>query len=148
MQAANTSVGVNLLLKIVGEVAKALGEAYDIEITEAHHRFKKDAPSGTALALAEAIVKATERDMAADLVHGRQGIVGERTQREIGMHAVRGGDIVGDHTVLYATLGERIEISHRAHTRDTFAQGALRAARFVAGKPAGLYHMADVLGMR
>ncbi len=143
--APNMSVGVNLLFKLVGQVAQALGDEYDIEITEAHHRFKKDAPSGTAMRLAEKIVAATGRDIAADLVHGRQGAVGERTKREIGMHAIRAGDIVGDHTVLYANLGERIEISHRAHTRDTFVRGALRAARFLTGKQPGMYGMADVL---
>ena len=145
--APNMSVGVNLLFKLAGDVARALGDGYDIEIVEAHHRFKKDAPSGTALRLAERIAEATGREVATDLVHGREGAVGERTGREIGMHAVRAGDIVGDHTVLYSTLGERIELTHRAHTRDTFVRGALRAARFVAGKPAGLYGMQDVLGL-
>ena len=147
LQAPNMSVGVNLLFNLVGEVAKALGDAYDIEIIEAHHRFKKDAPSGTALRLAERICSATGRDPATDIVRGRKGMVGERTRREIGMHAVRGGDIVGDHTVSFTTLGERIELIHRAHTRDTFARGAIRAARFVAGKPAGNYRMNDVLGL-
>jgi len=147
LQAPNMSVGVNLLFNLVGEVAKALGDAYDIEIVEAHHRFKKDAPSGTALRLAERICSATGRDAATDLVHGREGTVGERTRREIGIHAVRGGDIVGDHAVSFTTLGERIELIHRAHTRDTFAHGAIRAARFVAGKPAGNYCMNDVLGL-
>ena len=145
--APNMSVGVNLLFKLVGEVAAALGDAYDIEIIETHHRFKKDAPSGTALRLAEKIAEATGRDIAKDIVHGREGAVGERTEREIGMHAVRGGDIVGDHIVLYSTLGERVELTHRAHTRDTFVRGALRAARFLVGKPAGMYDMRDVLGL-
>lgn len=145
--APNMSVGMNLLFNLVGEVARALGDEYDIEIVEAHHRFKKDAPSGTALGLAERIVEATGRSVTDDLVHGREGQTGERSRREIGMHAVRGGDIVGDHTVYYSTLGERIEITHRAHTRDTFVRGALRAARFLAGKPKGLYHMKDVLGL-
>jgi 4-hydroxy-tetrahydrodipicolinate reductase len=143
----NMSVGVNLLFKIVGQVAKALGDDYDIEVIEAHHRFKKDAPSGTAMTLAEKLVEATGRSIADDLVHGRSGIVGERTQKEIGMHAVRAGDIVGDHTVLYCNLGERIEIRHQAHTRDNFVRGALRAAKYMAGKPAGSYGMADVLGL-
>ena len=148
LHAPNMSVGVNLLFQLVGKVAAALGDEYDIEIVEAHHRFKKDAPSGTALRLAERICAATGRDMAGDLVHGREGAVGERTQREIGIHAVRGGDIVGDHTVVFSTLGERIEVTHRAHTRDTFARGALRAARFLVGKPPGMYGMEDVLGIR
>ena len=144
--APNMSVGVNLLFRLVGEVAAALGEDYDIEIVEAHHRFKKDAPSGTALHLAEKIVEATGHSMADDVVHGREGIVGARGPKEIGMHAVRAGDIVGDHTVIYSTLGERIELTHRAHTRDTFVRGALRCARFLADKPPGLYSMANVLG--
>jgi len=143
--APNMSVGVNLLFRLVGEVAAALGEDYDIEIGEAHHRFKKDAPSGTALRLAENICAATGREIAEDLVHGRQGLVGERRKKEIGMHAVRAGDIVGEHTVIFSTLGERLELTHRAHTRDTFARGALRAARFLAGREAGMYGMGDVL---
>jgi len=145
LHAPNTSVGVNLLFDLVGQVAGALGEDYDIEIVEAHHRFKKDAPSGTALRLAENICAATGRTVAKDLVHGRQGITGARTSKEIGMHAVRAGDIVGEHTVAFCTLGERIELTHRAHTRDTFARGAIRAARFLAGKNPGMYTMADVL---
>ncbi len=147
IHAPNTSVGVNLLFKLVGRVAAALGEDYDIEIVETHHRFKKDAPSGTALRLAESICEATGRSVTDDLVYGRSGQVGERTHREIGMHAVRAGDVVGDHTVAFCALGERIEITHRAHTRDTFARGALRAARFLASQKPGLYTMADVLGM-
>ena len=146
--APNMSVGVNLLFRIAGEVAAALGDAYDIEIVEAHHRFKKDAPSGTALKLAEEIAKATGRDITKDAVYGRQGNVGERTKKEIGIHAVRAGDIVGDHTIVFSTLGERIELTHRAHTRDTFARGALRAARFLVGKKAGMYAMRDVIGMK
>ena len=142
----NTSVGVNLLFDLVGQVAAALGDDYDIEIVEAHHRFKKDAPSGTALRLAENICKATGREIAKDVVHGRQGITEPRTQKEIGMHAVRAGDIVGEHTVTFCALGERIELTHRAHTRDTFARGAIRAARFLVGKEPGMYTMADVLG--
>ena len=146
--APNMSVGVNLLCNLVGEVAKALGQDYDIEITEAHHRFKKDAPSGTALRLAEKICETTGRRIAADLVHGRHGQVGERTPREIGIHALRGGDIVGDHTVTFTALGERIELTHRAHTRDTFVRGALRAARFLAPQPPGAYTINHVLGLR
>jgi len=147
LRAPNMSVGMNLMFKVVGDVARALGDDYDVEIVETHHRFKKDAPSGTALRLAEAIAAAMEREVERDAVFGRHGEVGERGPREIGIHAVRGGDVVGDHTVSFITLGERIEITHRAHTRDTFARGALRAARFIAGKPPGLYTMRDVLGL-
>ena len=143
----NMSVGVNLLVSLVGKVAKALGEEYDVEIVEAHHRFKKDAPSGTALRLAEKIAEATGRSLAKDAVYGRQGVVGERKQNEIGVLAIRAGDIVGDHTVMFTCLGERIEIIHRAHTRDAFARGALRAAKFLAGKPPGMYGIAEALGL-
>ena len=143
--APNMSIGVNLLFKLAGQIAAALGEEYDIEIVETHHRFKKDAPSGTALRLAEEIAGATGRDAARDAVHGRHGAYVERKRGEIGIHAVRAGDIVGDHTVIFSTLGERIELTHRAHTRDTFVRGAIRAARFLAGKPAGVYSMSDVL---
>ena len=142
----NMSVGVNLLISLVGKVARALGDEYDIEIVEAHHRFKKDAPSGTALRLAEKIAEATGRTLAKDAVYGRQGVVGERKKNEIGVLAVRAGDIVGDHTVMFTCLGERIEIIHRAHTRDAFARGALRAAKFLAGKPPGMYGIAEALG--
>lgn len=143
--APNMSVGVNLLFDVAAQVAKALGQEYDIEIVEAHHRFKKDAPSGTALKLAEKIAQATGRDLAQDAVYGRHGITGERKRKEIGVHAVRCGDVVGDHTVIFCTLGERIELIHRAHTRDTFCRGALRAARFIVGKPPRLYSMEDLL---
>jgi len=145
--APNMSVGVNLLLKIVGDVAKALGGDYDVEIVEMHHRFKKDAPSGTALKLAEAIAKATGRELAKEAVYGRRGQVGERPRGEIGLHAVRGGDVVGEHTVTFAALGERVELTHRAGSRETFARGALRAAKFVLTQKPGLYSMLDVLGM-
>ena len=145
--APNMSVGVNVLLAVVGQVARLLGPSYDVEIVETHHRFKKDAPSGTALKLAERIAEALDRDMKKDLVFGRHGQVGARTPREIGVHAVRAGDVVGDHVVTFATLGERIELVHRAHSRETFARGALRAARFVVGQPARLYTMDDVLGI-
>lgn len=141
----NMSVGVNLLFDIVGEVARRLGEEYDIEIVEAHHRFKKDAPSGTARRLAEAIAESTGRNLAKDAVYGRKGDSAVRKPHEIGIHAVRAGDIVGDHTVTFCALGERVEISHRAHSRDTFAKGALRAARFVAKQKPGLYSMQEVL---
>ncbi|KPK83587.1 MAG: hypothetical protein AMJ81_07830 [Phycisphaerae bacterium SM23_33] len=144
VQAPNMSVGVNLLFKIVGEVAQALGEDYDIEITEAHHRFKKDAPSGTALGLARSVCQATGRAMPDVLVHGRSGAC-PRKPGEIGMHAIRLGDTVGEHSVCFGNLGETVTLSHSAHTRDTFARGALRAAEWVAGRKAGLYTMQDVL---
>ena len=146
VQAANMSMGVNLLFKLVAEAAKALGEAYDIEIVEAHHRFKKDAPSGTAMGLAKSICAATGKDLDATLKHGREGI-SPRQSGEIGMHAVRVGDTIGEHTVYFGSLGETITMGHSAHTRDTFANGALRAAGWVKGKPAGKYSMADVLGL-
>jgi 4-hydroxy-tetrahydrodipicolinate reductase len=145
VKAANMSVGVNVLLRVVGEVARVLGPDYDIEIVEQHHRFKKDAPSGTALALADAICKALGKDAADTLVHGRQGREALRQAGQIGMHALRLGDTVGEHEVYYGTLGETIRILHSAHTRDTFVKGALRAALWVAGKPIGLYSMQDVL---
>lgn len=143
----NMSLGVNLLMALVGKVAKVLGEEYDVEIVEVHHRFKKDAPSGTALRLAEKIAEATGRTLSRDAVYGRHGIVGERKRNEIGIHAVRAGDAVGDHTVMYSCLGERIELVHRANTRDAFARGALRVAKFMAGKPPGMYNIADALGL-
>ncbi len=146
VHAANMSVGVNVLLKIVGEVAKALGPDYDIEIAETHHRFKKDAPSGTAIALARAICQATGRDYGTTAVLGRGGQC-PRDPGEIGMHALRVGDTVGEHTVHFGNLGETVTLGHSAHTRDTFARGALRAAQWVVGKPAGLYTMQDVLGL-
>ena len=146
MQAPNMSVGVNLLFALVGRVASQLGEDYDIEIVEAHHRHKKDAPSGTAMGLAEAIVEATGRSITDDLTHGRSG---EQPRRpgEIGMHAVRLGDVVGRHDVYFGTPGEEIVISHTASTRDVFARGALRAAKWLAQQPAGRYTMLDVLGI-
>jgi len=147
LQATNTSLGVNVLLSIAAQVAKQLGEAYDIEIVEAHHNQKKDAPSGTALSLAESICKATGKTIDKDLVHGRAGHDAKRTPGSIGMHAVRMGDVVGDHTIYYATQGERVEIRHVATNRDTFARGALRAAQFLAGKKPGRYTMRDVLGL-
>ena len=147
--ASNMSVGVNLLFSLVGKVAGILGEDYDIEIVEMHHNQKKDAPSGTAVTLAERICTATGMSYENDVAHGREGIVGARPKREIGMHAVRGGDVVGDHTVIYATGGERIELTHKASSRDTFAKGALRAVRFLSGVNAnGLYDMQDVLKLK
>jgi len=145
--APNMSVGVNLLFQLVGQVAKTLGDAYDVEIVEAHHNQKKDAPSGTARRLAENIAAALGRDLARDGVYGREGIVGARGSNEIGIHAVRAGDIVGEHTVIFAGPSERIELTHRAHSRDVFARGALRAAKWVVGKAPGLYSMLDVLGL-
>ncbi len=147
LQAPNMSLGVNLLFALAAQVAQTLGDDYDIEIIEAHHRFKKDAPSGTALGIAEAICAATGKSLEKDLVHGREGAQAERKRGEIGMHAMRMGDVVGDHTATFATLGERIELRHVASTRDVFAHGALRAAKWLAGKPAGRYTMKDVLGL-
>lgn len=144
----NMSVGVNLLFKVTAEMAKALGDDYDIEIIEAHHRLKKDAPSGTALKMAEIIAKAVGRDLDRVGVYARKGLIGERRPGEIGIQSVRAGDIVGDHTVLFGGMGERIEISHRVQSRDTFVRGALRAARWVVKQPPGLYDMSDVLGLR
>lgn len=147
LQAANMSLGVNLLLALVAQVAAKLGDDYDIEIVEAHHRFKQDAPSGTALALAEAICAATGKTIAADVVHGREGAPVKRRRGEIGMHAMRLGDVVGRHTVHFAALGEEIQIGHIASTRDVFARGALRAAAWLAGRSPGRYTMRDVLGL-
>ena len=144
----NMSVGVNVIYKVIADMAKTLGEDYDIEVVEAHHRLKKDAPSGTALKLADILARAMDRDLNSVGVYSRKGMIGERTQKEIGIQTIRAGDIVGDHTVLFGTAGERIEVTHRAHSRDTFASGALRAARWVVQQPPGLYDMLDVLGLR
>lgn len=146
--APNMSLGVNLLFSLVERVAKALGPDYDVEIIEAHHKMKKDAPSGTADKLAQVISRALDRDLSRTGVYGRHGLVGERTPEEIGVLAVRGGDIVGEHTVMFVTGGERIELIHRAHSRDAFANGAVQAALWVASKPNGLYDMQDVLGLK
>jgi 4-hydroxy-tetrahydrodipicolinate reductase len=143
----NMSVGVNLAFRVLALMARALGDDYDVEITEIHHRMKKDAPSGTAAKMAEVIAEALGRDLGKVGVYGRHGMVGERGPKEIGVHALRGGDVVGEHTVVFTTLGERLELTHRAHSRDTFARGALRAIRFVAGARPGLYSMHDVLGL-
>jgi 4-hydroxy-tetrahydrodipicolinate reductase len=147
MLSPNMSVGVNLAFRVLGTMARALGDDYDVEITEIHHRMKKDAPSGTAAKMAEVIAEALGRRIEDAGVYGRHGLVGERTTKEIGVHALRGGDVVGEHTVVFSTAGERLELTHRAHSRDTFAHGALRAARFVATAPPGLYSMLDVLGL-
>ncbi|MFW6221613.1 MAG: 4-hydroxy-tetrahydrodipicolinate reductase [Fibrobacterota bacterium] len=143
----NMSLGVNLLFYLTSLVSKRLGEDFDIEIIEAHHRFKKDAPSGTAKRLGELAAEAIGKTYQEAVRDGRSGMVGERTPKEIGMHAVRGGDIVGDHTVLFAGMGERIELRHVAHSRTTFAKGAVTAAKWLSSKPAGLYSMNDMLGL-
>jgi len=149
LQATNTSLGVNVLLGLVAAAARQLGDGYDIEIVEAHHNLKKDAPSGTALSLAESIAQATGRATEQDLVYGRVGKEALRKKGTIGMHAVRMGDVIGEHTVYFAAGGggERVELRHVATSRDTFAKGALRAAEFIAGKPPGRYAMKDVLGL-
>lgn len=146
--APNMSVGVNLVFKLLDMAARVLNEGYDIEIVEAHHRHKVDAPSGTALRMGEVLASALGRDLKACAVYGREGVTGERQPSTIGFATVRGGDIVGDHTALFATVGERVEISHKASSRMTFALGALRAARFLNGKQSGLFDMQDVLGLR
>ncbi|MBM4018342.1 MAG: 4-hydroxy-tetrahydrodipicolinate reductase [Planctomycetes bacterium] len=143
----NMSVGVNVMFHVAADLARTLGPDYDIEIVEAHHRFKKDAPSGTALKVAEEIAKVTGRSLAESAVHGRGPGQAPRKAGEIGLHAIRGGDIVGEHIVYYTGLGERLELKHVAHSRETFARGALRAARWVADRGPGLYSMADVLGL-
>jgi 4-hydroxy-tetrahydrodipicolinate reductase len=146
--APNMSVGVNLALKLLDMAARVLDEDFDIEITEAHHRHKVDAPSGTALRMGEVVANALGRDLKTCAVYGREGVTGERDARTIGFATVRGGDIVGDHTVMFAGIGERLEITHKASSRMTFALGALRAARFLSGKPEGLFDMQDVLGLK
>jgi 4-hydroxy-tetrahydrodipicolinate reductase len=135
------------MLKLIADAAQTLGPAYDLEIVETHHRLKRDAPSGTALRLAEALAEATGRDLSTDAVYARHGEVGPRTAKEIGMQTLRGGDVVGDHTVHFLGIGDRVEITHRASSRDTFAHGAVRAALWLAGRPAGLYDMRAVLGL-
>jgi 4-hydroxy-tetrahydrodipicolinate reductase len=148
VMAPNMSVGVNVTLKLLEMAAKALSTGYDIEIIEAHHRHKVDAPSGTALKMGEVIADALGRDLKDCAVYAREGVTGERDPSSIGFATIRGGDIVGDHTVLFAGTGERIEVTHKSSSRATYAQGSLRAVRFLAGKPAGLYDMFDVLGLR
>jgi len=143
----NMSVGMNVLFSLVGKVAQMLGAEYDTEIIEQHHRFKKDAPSGSALTLAENICKATGKKFPDSLVYGRSGKDALRQKGAIGMHSVRGGDITGIHSVVFSTLGETVTLNHTAHSRDTFAYGALRAAKWLIGKKPGLYSMADVLGI-
>jgi 4-hydroxy-tetrahydrodipicolinate reductase len=146
--AANFAVGVNAVYKLAEMAAKILGDAYDVEIVEAHHRHKVDAPSGTALKLGEVVATALNRKLSEVAQHGREGDTGERPARQIGFHAIRGGDIVGEHTVIFAGAGERVEVTVRSQSRMTYAVGALRAAKFLKGKSSGLYDMADVLGLR
>ena len=147
VMAPNMSVGVNVVLQLLRTAAAALAEGYDIEIVEAHHRHKVDAPSGTALAMGEAVAGALGRDLAACAVYGREGVTGERDPSTIGFATVRGGDIVGDHTVMFCGTGERIEIAHKSSSRATYAQGSLRAVRFLRGRASGLYGMEAVLGL-
>lgn len=146
--APNMSVGVNLLFKLAYDVARVLGDDFDVEILEAHHNQKKDAPSGTAMKLGQQVAEALGRDLSAVGVYGRRGMVGARTKEEIGMQVIRGGDIVGEHTVYFIGTGERIELTHRAMSRDNFARGAIRAALWLINQPKGLYDMQDVLGLK
>ena len=143
----NMSVGVNVVLRLLDTAARALADGYDVEIVEAHHRHKVDAPSGTALAMGEAVAAALGRDLKTHAIYGREGVTGERDAKTIGFSTIRGGNIVGDHTVMFCGTGERIEIVHKSSSRATYAEGALRAARFLADKPSGLFGMADVLGL-
>lgn len=146
--APNMSVGVNLLLKVLSDIAKVTGDDYDVEVIEAHHRLKKDAPSGTAMKMAQVLAAALNRNLEESAVYARRGMIGERSRKEIGIQTVRAGDIVGEHTVLFGGLGERIEITHKATSRDTFARGALKAAQWVHKQTPGLYDMRNVLGLR
>ncbi len=146
--APNMSVGVNVMLNLLKTAASVLGDDYDVEIVETHHRHKKDAPSGTALRMGEVVADALGRDLKSCAVYGREGFTGERSQKEIGFETIRAGDVVGDHTVLFAAMGERIEVTHKASSRMTFAKGAIRAARWLQGRPAGLYDMQDVLSLK
>jgi 4-hydroxy-tetrahydrodipicolinate reductase len=148
VMAANFAVGVNAVYKLAETAARILGDGYDVEIIEAHHRHKVDAPSGTALKLGEVIASVFKQDLSAAAVHGRQGDTGERRAKQIGFHAIRGGDIVGEHTVIFAGTGERVEVTVRSQSRMTYALGALRAAKWLKGRPPGLYDMGDVLGLK
>jgi 4-hydroxy-tetrahydrodipicolinate reductase len=147
VMAANFAVGVNTVYKLAETAARILGDAYDVEIVEAHHRHKVDAPSGTALELGRVVAKALERDLRKTASYGRKGDIGERKPKEIGFHAIRGGDIVGEHTVIFAGSGERVEVTVRSQSRLTYANGALRAAKWLHGRPPALYGMSDVLGL-
>jgi 4-hydroxy-tetrahydrodipicolinate reductase len=144
----NMSVGVNLLLKVLTDIARVTGDDYDVEIIEAHHRLKKDAPSGTAMKMAQVIATTLNRNLEDTAVYSRHGLIGERTRKEIGIQTIRAGDIVGEHTVLFGGLGERIEITHKVSSRDTFARGALKAALWIYKQTPGLYDMQDVLGLK
>ena len=146
--ASNYSTGVNTLFWLTRKATEILGPSFDLEVVEMHHRLKKDAPSGTATTLVEILADVRQQQLKEVLRHGREGIVGERTNAEIGMHSLRGGDVVGDHTVIFAANGERVELTHKASSRETFANGALRAAQWVAGKAPGIYSMQDVLGLK
>ena len=148
VMAPNMSVGINVMFRIAAEMAKFLGEDYDIEILEAHHRLKRDAPSGTALRLAGILAESRGRDLEKVAVYERKGVPGQRTDEEIGIQALRAGDITGDHTLMFGGIGERLELIHRAQSRDNFARGAIRAAKWVMDQPAGLYDMQDVLGLK
>src|ERR1041385_6046577 len=145
---SNFSTGVNALFCLTRKAAEVLGQGYDLEIVEMHHRLKRDAPSGTARSLAEILADVRKQQLERTARHGRAGIVGERTSEEIGIHSVRGGDVIGDHTVIFASSGERLELTHKASNRETFAHGALRAAKWVVTQPPGLYDMQDVLGLK
>jgi 4-hydroxy-tetrahydrodipicolinate reductase len=144
----NMSVGVNVLFKVVKDLSKILNTGYDMEIMECHHRLKKDAPSGTAMHLAKILADTTGRNLDTDAVYKRKGFIGVRRDEEIGIQSIRAGDIVGEHTAIFAGVGERIEITHRAHSRDNFARGALLAATWILQQPNGLYDMQDVLGLK
>ena len=148
VMAPNMSVGVNIMFKVLDDVARILGEDYDVEIIEAHHNLKKDAPSGTAVKMAQIIADRLGRDLDKCGVYGRKGMIGERTKDEIGIQTVRAGDIVGEHTVIFGGIGERLEFIHRAHSRDNFAKGAIRAAKWIVNQSNGFYDMQDVLGLR
>ena len=144
----NMSVGVNVMFRIIADLAKIFGEDYDVEVIEAHHRMKKDAPSGTAVKMGQILAQALNRNFDQVGVYERKGVIGERKKTEIGMQTIRAGDIVGEHTVIFGGLGERLEVTHRAHSRDNFARGAVRAARWVVKQKPGLYDMQDVLGLK
>ena len=148
VMAPNMSVGVNVMFRIAAEMAKILGKDYDMEILETHHRLKKDAPSGTAMRLAQILADSVNRDLEKVAVYERKGMIGQRSDEEIGVHAWRAGDITGEHTVMFGGIGERLELTHRAHNRDNFARGAVRAAAWVVNQPVGFYDMQHVLGLK
>ncbi|RJR27053.1 MAG: 4-hydroxy-tetrahydrodipicolinate reductase [Desulfobacteraceae bacterium] len=148
VMAPNMSVGVNVMFKVASELARVLGNDYDMEILEVHHRMKKDAPSGTAMKLAQVVAEAVGRDIRKVGIYERKGMIGQRSDQEIGIQTWRAGDITGEHTIMFGGIGERLELTHRAHNRDNFARGAVRAALWVVGQPEGLYDMQDVLGLK